>query len=106
MMFRTMRSAVFLVKAPILLVFLFIINLMTSPGHWWVQWAALGLGIAWVFALIRVVSTLVMAGGVAAVAYWLMNRGKVPPVAAQPGAPAQPGARVYPDIPTRPLSKQ
>ena len=100
MLFRTMRSAAFLVKAPIILVFLFFLNLMTSPGHWWVQWVALGLGIAWVFALIRVVSTLLMAGGLAALAFWFLNRGKVPPVGQQPGTPA------HPDIPTVPIAKQ
>ena len=40
--------------APVILAFLFVINLMTSPGDWWVQWAALGLGIAWVISLFRV----------------------------------------------------
>ena len=30
------------------LVLLVVINLMTSPGHSWVQWAALGIGSAWV----------------------------------------------------------
>ena len=52
--FRTMRSVGFLIKAPFILVMLFVINLVTSPGHWWVQWAALGIGIAWFFALLRV----------------------------------------------------
>jgi hypothetical protein len=37
----------FLFTGPLILAFLFVINLMTSPGHWWVQWAALGIGIAW-----------------------------------------------------------
>ena len=52
--FQTMKSVGFLFKAPLILAMLFVINLMTSPGHWWVQWAALGIGIAWFFALFRV----------------------------------------------------
>jgi hypothetical protein len=43
---NTLRSAKFLVKAPLILLMLLVINLMTSPGQWWVQWPALGLGIA------------------------------------------------------------
>lgn len=71
---HTMRSAAFLVKAPFILAFLFLINLMTSPGHWWVQWPALGLGIAWVFSLFRVLRAVVLAGGLAALAAILMRR--------------------------------
>ena len=73
-MIRTARSVAFLFKAPLILAFLFAINLMTSPGHWWVQWAALGLGIAWVLALFRVMRALVLAGGLAALGVWWANR--------------------------------
>jgi len=69
-----LRSVRFLFTAPILLGFLFVINLVTSPGHWWVQWAALGLGIAWFLALIRVVGAVVVAGGLAALGLYLFNR--------------------------------
>ena len=69
-----LRSASFLVKAPLILAFLVVINLMTSPGHWWVQWAALGLGIAWVSSLVRVLRAIVLAGGLAALAAVLMRR--------------------------------
>jgi tRNA (guanine-N7-)-methyltransferase len=55
------------VKGPIILLFLVVINLMTSPGHWWVQWPALGIAIAWTFSLLRVMRALVLAGGLAAV---------------------------------------
>jgi uncharacterized membrane-anchored protein len=44
-----------------------LINLMTSPGHWWFQWVALGLGIATVIALARGVRT----AGAMLLAYWL-----------------------------------
>jgi hypothetical protein len=30
-----------------------LINLMTSPGHWWFQWVVLGMGIATVVALAK-----------------------------------------------------
>ncbi len=70
-MFRTLRAVRFLFVGPMLLAMLFVINLMTSPGHWWVQWAALGIGIAWVISLFRVLSALVLAGGlVALLAYF------------------------------------
>jgi hypothetical protein len=71
---NTLRSAKFLVKAPLILLMLVVINLMTSPGHWWVQWPALGLGIAWVLSLFRVARAVVLAGGLAAVAAILMRR--------------------------------
>jgi hypothetical protein len=69
-----LHSLGFLVKGPIILVVLFFINLMTSPGHWWVQWAALGIGIAWVFSLIRVLRALVLVGGLAGLAAYLNRR--------------------------------
>jgi len=60
--------------APLILVFLAVINLMTSPGDWWVQWAALGLGIAWVINLIKLMRTVVLAGGLAALAALIARR--------------------------------
>jgi hypothetical protein len=71
---RTLRAVKFLFMGPVILVFLFVINLMTSPGHWWVQWAALGIGIAWVLNLFRVIRAVVLAGGVAALAAYIANR--------------------------------
>ncbi|MGE0043383.1 MAG: hypothetical protein AB7H88_12115 [Vicinamibacterales bacterium] len=71
---RTLKSLKFLVTGPLILVMLFVINLMTSPGHWWVQWAALGIGIAWVIALLRVIRAVILAGGLAALAALLMSR--------------------------------
>ena len=73
-MTQTLRAAKFLVKAPLILAFLFVINLLTSPGHWWIQWPALGLGIAWVISLFRVMRAVVLAGGLAAVAAVLARR--------------------------------
>jgi hypothetical protein len=61
---------------PFILAFLFLINVMTWSGEWWVQWAALGIGIAWIINLFKVIRALVLAGGVAAFgAYLLKSRG-------------------------------
>jgi hypothetical protein len=73
---RTARAVSFLVKAPFILALLFVIDLMTSPGHWWVQWAALGIGIAWIINLFQVVKAVILAGGLAALgAYLFKSRG-------------------------------
>ncbi len=71
---RTFSALRFLVTAPLILLMLVVVNGMTSPGHWWVQWAALGIGIAWVLSLLRVLRALVVAGGLAALGAWLYNR--------------------------------
>lgn len=73
-MFKTLRAAKFLVKGPIILAMLVVINVMTSPGHWWVQWPALGIGIAWVISLARVVRAAVLMGGLTALGVYLANR--------------------------------
>ena len=98
--FRTMKSVGFLFKAPFILALLFVINLMTSPGHWWVQWAALGIGIAWILALFRVMRAVILAGGLAALGIYLFNR------ASKGGAP-WPGAGARPpDIPSVALDRE
>jgi hypothetical protein len=71
---KTLRAVKFLFMAPVILVFLFVVNLMTSPGHWWVQWAALGLGIAWFISLLRVIRAIILAGGIAALGAYLASR--------------------------------
>ena len=73
-MHTTWRSVKFLFTAPLILGLLFVINLMTSPDEWWVQWAALGLGIAWVVSLFRVIRALVLAGGLTALGVYLARR--------------------------------
>lgn len=35
-----------------------LINVMTSPGHWWFQWVAFGMGIAVLLAFARAARTL------------------------------------------------
>jgi hypothetical protein len=66
-------SLSFLIKGPLILAFLFVINLMTG-GPWWVQWAALGIGIAWFFSLLRVMKGIVLLGGLAGLAAYLNGR--------------------------------
>jgi hypothetical protein len=68
---RLARSVGFIFKAPLIVLFLFIINLMTSPGHWWFQWAALGIGIAWVMSLLRVLRAILVLGGLAGLTAYL-----------------------------------
>ena len=68
---RLVRSVGFLFKAPLIVLFLFIVNLMTAPGHWWFQWAALGIGIAWVINLFRVLRAILVLGGLAGLTAYL-----------------------------------
>jgi hypothetical protein len=70
----TLKALKFLFIAPVIVIFLTVVNLMTWDGEWWVQWAALGLGIAWVFSLLKVIRGVVVAGGLAAVTAYLLNR--------------------------------
>lgn len=51
-----------------------LINAMTSPGQWWFQWVALGMGIAVVVALARGIRTALVLGLVAAAGWWLYRR--------------------------------
>jgi hypothetical protein len=53
-----------------------VINVVTWDGEWWVQWAALGLGIAWVITLFRVVQAVVLMGGLAALGVYLGRRSR------------------------------
>ena len=73
-MVRTFRAAKFLITGPLILAMLAVINVMTSPGDWWVQWAALGIGIAWVISLLRVVRAALVVGGLTALGVWFANR--------------------------------
>lgn len=72
--FAILGAMKFLFIGPIILAFLFVINWMTSPGDWWVQWAALGIGIAWVINLLRVLKVALMVGGLAALVNYITNR--------------------------------
>ena len=67
--YKTFRAIKFLITGPMILAMLFVINLVTSPGHWWVQWAAFGIGIAWFISLLRVIRSIIVVGGLAALGY-------------------------------------
>lgn len=73
-MVKTLRAFRFLFVGPAVLLMLVVINWMTSPGHWWVQWPALGIGIAWVISLFRVTRAVLLVGGLAALGAWLLRR--------------------------------
>ena len=60
-MFGPLRRVKFLITAPFIVLMLFVINVMTSPGEWWVQWAAFGIGIAWVINLFKLIRDIVAA---------------------------------------------
>jgi hypothetical protein len=73
-LFEVWGALKFLFIGPLILALLLVINLMTSPGNWWIQWPTLGIGIAWVICLLRVLKTVVVVGGLAALISWLRNR--------------------------------
>ena len=75
-MFGPLRRVKFLIMAPFIVVMLFVINVMTSPGHWWVQWAVFGIGIAWVINLFKLVRDIVLLGGLAAFGAYIFNRNR------------------------------
>ena len=66
----------FLVVAPFIVLMCFVINVMTSPGDWWVQWVALGIGIAWVINFFKLMRDIVVLGGLAAFGAYLLNRNR------------------------------
>ena len=67
--YKTFRAIKFLITGPMILAMLFVIQFMTPAGHLWFRWAALGIGIAWVVSLFRVIRSLVVVGGLAALSY-------------------------------------
>jgi hypothetical protein len=73
-MVKTVRAIRFLFVGPMILLMLLVINVMTSPGVWWVQWPALGIGIAWFVSLFRVVRAALLVGGLAALGVYLTRR--------------------------------
>jgi hypothetical protein len=70
---RTLRALRFLFLAPFILLLLLVINIATYHGEWWIGWAALGIGIAWIVCLFRVLGTLALVGGAAALATYLAS---------------------------------
>ena len=75
---RPVRNLVDAVVMPFKAVFVvglcFAINALTSPGHWWVKWVALGMGIAVLVAWARAARTLFTLALVAGVGWWLYRR--------------------------------
>ncbi len=56
----------------------YVVNMMTSPGDWWVQWVAFGMGIALIGKWAKAIKTLIGAavvGGLGYAAYrWFQKR--------------------------------
>jgi hypothetical protein len=52
----------------------FAINAVTSPGHWWAQWVALGMGIAVFVAWARAIKSVLVALIVGAIGVWIFKR--------------------------------
>ena len=73
-MFGPLRRVKFLVMAPFIVLMLFVINVVTSPGEWWVQWAAFGIGIAWVINFFKLIRDIAVLGGLAAFSAYVLNR--------------------------------
>jgi hypothetical protein len=73
-MTKTLHAVKFLFTGPLILLLLVVINAVTSPGHWWVQYAALGIGIAWVISLLRVLRAMILVGGLAALIAYLHRK--------------------------------
>jgi len=76
MLIGPLRRVKFLIMAPFILGLCFVINLMTWSGQWWVQWVALGLGIAWVINLFKLIRDVILLGGLAAFGAYIFNRNR------------------------------
>ena len=71
-LFKTLRAR-FLLVGPLILALLFVLHWTSFGGHWF-RWAVLGIAIAWVISLIRVVQALVLAGGIAALVTYFRRK--------------------------------
>ena len=67
--YKTFRAIRFLITGPMILAMLFVIQFMTPGGQAWFRWAVLGIGIAWVVSLLRVIRSIIVVGGLAALGY-------------------------------------
>jgi len=47
----------------------YLVNWVTSPGHWWAQWVAFGMGIALLCVWARALKVVLMTVGIVAGAY-------------------------------------
>ena len=73
-MLKAVRALKFLFIGPLVLALLVVINIMTSPGEWWVQWPALGIGIAWVICFFQVLKAVIIGGGLVALLAYFKSR--------------------------------
>lgn len=72
---RTLREAITLPFTAMFVVGICaFINWTTAPGHWWVQWVILGMGIAVVCAWVRAIKLLIAAGALTVVGAWAYRR--------------------------------
>ena len=72
---RTLRDAVTLPFTALFVVGLCVaINWFTSPGHWWAQWVALGMGIAVVSAWLRAIRLVGAGAALALLGSWAYRR--------------------------------
>ena len=78
MLLGPLRRVKFLLTAPFIVLMLFVINLMTysNSGQWWFQWAAFGIGIAWVINFFKLIRDIVLLGGLAAFGAYIFNRNR------------------------------
>jgi len=67
--YKTFRAIRFLITGPMILAMLFVIQFMTPGGHAWFRWAVFGIGIAWFLSLFRVLRSIIVVGGLAALSY-------------------------------------
>lgn len=73
--FRTVNDAITLpFKAVFVIAICFFINWITSPGHWWVQWVVLGMGIAVISAWSRALKLAIITGLLALGGRWAYDR--------------------------------
>ena len=69
--FSTLRDAVTLPFTAVFVIGLCtFINWMTSPGHWWVQWVILGMGIAVICAWWRALKLIVAGSALTLLGAW------------------------------------
>jgi len=56
------RAVLRTLKALLVLALCALINALTSPGHWWFQWVAFGLGIALLVTWVRALGSSLTSG--------------------------------------------
>jgi hypothetical protein len=55
---------------------LFGIHLLTSRQQWWFEGGAVGLGIAWVIIVFKLIRDIILLGGLAAFGAYIFNRNR------------------------------